>query len=438
MADTTPDPQVPLSQRPTVDLYDDELSEPWWRWIIDRNPMFLISGVFMLAGCFLVSQHIHAVDPAEVGETNIAFMLVGLLVVLNVYEFAVIGLGLALAKTRTLVRDARHLLGLALLLLIDAAFVYTESGIASPGVGVAIAAVATALAVVKVGLVLRSLRVYASWPAKTVSTLALGAMYGMPVIVRSIAADGFLTQPYAMAVWCGLGLVVALYALPLGWVRFGVAYSTDHRQLQRLVAGGLIVLPVVSLIGHAAAALWVYENAFEPAMLSPVLLGLAAVMLRHHCALGGGRPTAHAATLVVASAVVASLMPGESLIAESSRYTWVAFSPLRGVLLVAPLLLAWGWWVGGRRPAGLCNVALPWLAAALGHTPIAMLANTRWLIRWGYDWAVAFLPTNRLQWGALAIAVAFGCLALGGAVSWLRRSRERSRAKVGELLAGPA
>ncbi|MFN3166822.1 MAG: hypothetical protein ACE37H_07140 [Phycisphaeraceae bacterium] len=438
MPDTTPDPQAPLSQRPTVDLHDDGPRDPWWRWIIDRNPMFLVSGVFMLAGCFLVSRHIHAVDPAEVGESKLVFMLVGLLVVLNVYEFAVIGLGLALAKTRTLVRDARHLLGLALLLLIDAAFVYTESGIASPGVGVAIAAVATLLGVGKVGLVLRSLRIHASWPALAVATLALGAMYGSPVVVRSIASDGFLTQPQAMAVWCGLGVVVALYAVPLRWVKFGVAYSADHRQLQRLVAGGLIVLPVVSLIGHAAAALWVYENAFEPAMLSPVLLGLAAVMLRHHRALGGGRPTAHAATLVVASAVVASLMPGEALIAESSGSTWFAFSPLRGVLIVSPLLLCWGWWVSGRRLTGLCNSVLPWLAAALGHTPGAMLAHARWLYRWGYDWVLTIVPTNRLGWGALAIALAFACLAVGGVVSWLRRSRERARAVVSELLAGPA
>ena len=309
MHDPAPESQAPTSEQATVDL-PRQPADPWWRWIIDRNPMFLISGVLMLVGCFLVSQHVHALDPADAGASHILKLIVGLLVVLNVYEFAVIGLGLALAKSRTLVRDARHLLGLAILLLVDAGFVYTESGITSPGVGITIAILAALLALVKVGLVLRSLRIHASGPAMIVSSLALSAMYAMPIIVRSLAPDGFLPQRDAMAVWCGLGLVVGLYALPGRWLRLGVAQSSDQRQLQHLVAGGLIVLPIVSLIAHAVAALWVYKNAFEPAMLSPMLLGFAAVMLRHHRSLGGARPTAHAAALVVASAVVASLLPG--------------------------------------------------------------------------------------------------------------------------------
>ena len=57
-----------MSQRETIDLAVDDvdLKPSRWRWIIDRNPLFLISGVCMLGGCFLVSGAIHAYDPAEV------------------------------------------------------------------------------------------------------------------------------------------------------------------------------------------------------------------------------------------------------------------------------------------------------------------------------------------------------------------------------------
>ena len=429
MPDPTDTPiQVPLSQQPTVDL-PPEPSPPCWRWVIDRNPpMFLISGVFMLAGCFLVSRHIHAIDPDAVSKGLVVRLLIGLLLVLNLYELLVIVLGLVLAKTRTLVRDTRHLLGLAMLLLADAAFVYTETAMLDLHAGIAIVSVATLLAWFKAGLIARSLRLNPSPAAVAVTMIALAAMYALPVTTRALADDGYLLPPQAMLVWGGLGAVLALYALPLRWVRLGVAYSADHRQLQRLVTGGLIALPVISLIGHAAAALWVHESAFEPAMLAPILLGLAAVLLRHHQALGGARPTAQAATLVAASAAIASLLPGEGLIAESKDYTWLAFSPMRGVLMLVPILLLWGWWISGKRLGGLINAILPACAAALGHTPKAIIIH----IGWVND------RTTMLSWGLIAIGLAFTSLLVGAALSWRRRALEQKRASIGELLAEPA
>ena len=155
---TNPLPELPLSQRETVDLaVEPEPKRNQWLWLIDRNPLFLISGVCMLGGCYLVSGAIHAYDPAEVGEGTLLIMLVALLAILNVYEFAVIWLGLALSRSKTLVRDTRHLLGLALLLLVDAAFVYNETSIFKPEIGGLIAAAAAVLALIKAGWITRSL-----------------------------------------------------------------------------------------------------------------------------------------------------------------------------------------------------------------------------------------------------------------------------------------
>ena len=423
-----PLPEAPLSEQVTIDL-GVEPNRDRWRWLIDRNPLFLISGVCMLIGCFLVSGAIHVYDPAEVGKRTVLLLLIALLVVLNVYELAVIWLGLKLARTQSLVRDARHLLGLALLLVVDAAFVYTETSIFAPWIGAAIAGSATLLACGKAWWIVRSLGIAPTRLAMVVTAVALAAMYALPVGVRAMASNGFLSQPQAMLVWTGLGLVVALYAAPLRWVRYAGGVSPDHARLQRLIVGGLVLLPLISLIGHAAAALWVYENAFEPSMTSPLLLGLAAVMLRHHRRLGGPEASAKAASLVVACAIMPSLLASDGLTYISADYSWIAFSPLRGVLLIAPLLLGWAWWISGRGPVGAMNTALPLAAAALGHTPTAMARHTRWLI----ESIAGFLPRTQMQWGAIAIGAAFMCLAAGGLISWWRQTREQPPARTSEL-----
>ena len=71
--------------------------------------------------------------------------------------------------------------------------------------------------------------------------------------------------------------------------------------------------------------------------------------------------------------------------------------------------------------AGLLNVALPMLAASLGHTPRAMVLHVHWLT----DYLRDGMPTTKLQWGAAAITAAFTCLLLGGALSWWCRAIEQ-------------
>lgn len=207
-----------IAERETIDIATEELKPamkvPRWRWLIDRDPLFLLSGVCMLAGCFLISRYIHELDPSEIGHNAAVKLLIMLIVVLNVYEFAVIGLGLGLAKSKTLVRDSRHLLGLALVLLVDFAFVYNETSTVDPRIGLAIAGAAGVLACGKAWWIARSLAILPTIPAAGVTAAAMLAMYAMPIVVREFASDGFLSQTHAMAVWTGVGLLVAMYALP--------------------------------------------------------------------------------------------------------------------------------------------------------------------------------------------------------------------------------
>ncbi len=98
-----------------------------------HNPLFLLSGVCMLGGCFLINSAVHE-DPDRIAP------VVWLLAAFNLYEALVIGLGLYLArggaggetgpvdqgKAEGAVRDAGLLLVLETLLLGDFTFLYAE------------------------------------------------------------------------------------------------------------------------------------------------------------------------------------------------------------------------------------------------------------------------------------------------------------------------
>src|SRR5262249_16844828 len=87
---------------PRIDAAAQKDRWGWARSIVDHNPFFLLSGVCMLAGCFLISGAVH-------DNSNRVAKLLLLLGVLNVYEAAVTGLGLLLARKRGLVSDAAYL-----------------------------------------------------------------------------------------------------------------------------------------------------------------------------------------------------------------------------------------------------------------------------------------------------------------------------------------
>lgn len=417
---------LPISERPTIDI-SVEPSRPWRQRIIDRNPCFLLSGVFMLVGCFLISQEIHLTDPSSPGFVQ---MLIGLVVVLNIYEAAVIGLGLWLSRSQTLVRDARHLLGLALLLLIDSAFVYNETATADLWLGGLIAALVGLLSVVKVVIITRGVGIRLSLPGLIAIGLALIGLYALPVTLRLIASDGFVPAAAMMGVWVAMGLVTAGYALPLGWATAGPPRDRDHQQLQHLIRAGVIALPLLALLVHAVMGLWVYGNLFTPAFASPVILGAAAVLLRQHDRLGGARPAARAVGGLTVAAVVAAMFPPGELLHVFHR-PWPSVSPLRGTLLLAVGLTVWAWLLAGGLKLVIAGAAML-LSALLGHTPSQMWGNTLDAALW----MRALLPDDRLGWGVLAVCAAFGLLMVGGGMSWRRERVARQRsAAIGRLAA---
>ncbi|MFI4861540.1 MAG: hypothetical protein ACIAXF_12775 [Phycisphaerales bacterium JB063] len=395
---------------------------PLWHWIIDRNPLFLLSGVSMFAGCFAISRFIHA----DAENPKALLLLLGLLGLLNLYELMVIALGLLLARSAALVRDARHLLGLALLLMIDLGFVYHESATASLTAGVAIGVVASLLGLIKTLALTRGVGVRLSPAATTLVGLDLAAVFLMPVVMRWIAGDGFVSPSAMLGVFAGVGALVALHALPGTWSHCSAAPHRDFRQLQSLVHTGVVFLPVLSAIAHAGVGPWVYGTGYLSAYVSPVLLGLAVVTGRQLVQLGSRRVATGTALVLVSAGLAAALPAPPSLVGLIDVPINLYVSPLRLALVASAGIVLWlalrdrVWWMH-LVALGLLGCAL------LGHTPLAMLHRAARGLRSGWDLLRDVTPDSQLEWGVLGVGSAFVLLAMGAAVS-LWRYRRTARA----------
>src|SRR5215216_317762 len=87
----------------------------WLLFIIDHNPCYLLSVLFMLIGCWLLNFALYT----NAGDIR---KLILLLLIVNLYELLLIALGLTLIKRVVFKNDGRILLGLEALFLIDITF----------------------------------------------------------------------------------------------------------------------------------------------------------------------------------------------------------------------------------------------------------------------------------------------------------------------------
>src|SRR4051812_32553066 len=86
------------------------------RFIIDHNPCYLLSGAFMLLGCWLLNFALYT----KAGDLK---NLILLLLIINIYEVCLIALGLVLIRKDMFKRDGRILLALEALFLVDVTFI---------------------------------------------------------------------------------------------------------------------------------------------------------------------------------------------------------------------------------------------------------------------------------------------------------------------------
>lgn len=380
----------------------------FWRFVHDRNPFYLLSAVCMFAGCRAIISAV-GVAPGD-GRT-----LLGLVAALQAYEVLLIALALFLARRRGLDRDGWILLSIESLFLVDLTLLTGEVFSADFQVGVLVNAACFVLALVKVGVVVRVLRLRV--PAAAVVTIAvqLAAMFGVTGVFKFVARDGAVPPTLLYAAWWAVAAMPALWsvALPRGTAGGDDAPRSPFAPLPyRLYA----FLGFVSLAVHLGGMHRVYGVPLHPVHVAPLLLGLAILIGRSTRL--PGFAVANLQLALVAAAVLMSLRFPSGL----SAYAFgVPVTPLRFALVGAALVCVWA--LRRHRRLAFASVATACLTtAALGGDVREMRAHLAAIARGLADSARLLIPTTPLEWGVTAVVASFVMLGIGASISLGRRA----------------
>ncbi|MEM6551689.1 MAG: hypothetical protein AAF750_06145 [Planctomycetota bacterium] len=377
------------------------------QWLMDRNPFFLLSGVMLLFGCFAVTRGIDTMDGKY-------WRLVGLIAAVNVYEGLAIGVGLWLSRSRALVRDARWLLGLAVLLAVDVTLLGNAVATDEPLWGGVVAAVLALLACVKVKLLLHGLGVYVRPAAWAPIVFGIGLSYAMPVLLWGVKRATWSDWSVYLAYWW-LAIGIGLLAVPpRRWFGYGRAWSPDYRALQHLVARLIACVPIGSaglhlLIGHRVYDAWeVLPIGLIPVGLATVVVwarrGQSSPIVKRWVAVG-------AALGVVCFAV--PVMSTRHGVYSNWPYGYFWGLPSR-LLIVTVAVMVLAVWLTPARRWWLLLFAGFW--ATLGFFPRTIGEAIEWVM---YDVIPWLERLGWAGWGVSAVVSAFGMLGLGVWVAWL-------------------
>ena len=395
------------------------------RFVFRTNPFYLLSAMCMLGGCLALTN---SLSWTSIGLAR----LLALIVTLNLYEGLLLALGLYLLARRGVVRDGLMLLFLEALFLVDAAFLNVEVLAVDLHVGLAVNLVAFALALAKLTVVFRAMK------------LRLDGLYGLVVAQLVVlfatpgvfafatrGGDGALPAGLAYAAWWAPALVAALAAAVLRGRRLNELLgepAPGHEWVAAVVRRSFAWLPFVSLLAHLVMLHWVYDARLHAAYVAPLLMGAAVV-------LGAAVPTRllKAPDLAVLRLGLPALGVALSFDAPASLRLAPLGEGARVVVtpLFVSLSLAYVVYVSlylARYALRLVAVAAAaGLAYALGPTPAQVAAAGQqwaaWVIEAVAAVVVRLVPKTSTGWGVLGVGAAFAFLGLGAAVS-LRKTPE--------------
>lgn len=400
-----------MNQPDTIDLNPPKRTFP--QWIADHNPFFLISGVLMLVGCFLINRAAHD-DP------DVIWPVVGLVGVFNIYEFMVIGLASYLSRKRVYYRDAGFLFFLEILLLSDVALSYNELILKSLPIGLVVSALALGLALVKIVLIGRGLGLRITKTGAWMMPALIAMLFILPSVFRQLTWLEWLREGHFYAAWWVLAALPLVVVLTQPW--FGRCSSRDPglASLRKWTAWLLIVIPIGSLLLHLRTAHYVDDRMIHVYNYAPLVLGLvtAWIVRRSHTL-----PMELAATLAFLAGVVAvgmSISFPNTIVAPLLPRDYLVFSPLRLMMVVAALQMTYiGWW----RGAWMCLLpAFVWLfAAGLGHSVSSIFRTLRNGLKWAWELVMNLVPHTTLGWGMVAVAASFVFLLIGATASLTSR-----------------
>jgi hypothetical protein len=377
------------------------------RFIIDHNPFFLLSGVSMLLGCFLINAAAHE-------QQDAINLIVGLLGVFNVYELLVIALGLFLIRSRGMVRDGAYLLLLEVLLLSDLTFLYTEVFTANAYIGTVAAAIGFTLAIVKFLAIFHVMRMRLSMHEWAMLVATFFTLFAMPGVLRHYGFYDMVTPLLLHAGWWIAGILLA--AMALRTTKKAAADDASTHRLKIALRIGVALVPWLSIVAHLASAHYVYEAAFLPANLAPLALGGAALLLRTCHRFTHPRAVRFATIALCVVGIALTLPTTPELYHDMTWPTQWTLSPFRGataiscVIGLVGMMAVGGWVMPAFSAATSC-------ASVLGHDG-GSASDAVNLLAWASRrWIGDAAPSGMMGWGILGVIGAFIFLGVGTAMS---------------------
>lgn len=375
----------------------------FWRFIHDRNPFYLLSAICMFAGYRMI---LGAMDtpPGDVGG------LVPLIGVLNLYEFALIGLALFLIQRRGLIRDGWFLLIIQALFLVDLTNLQSEVFTASLSKGMALNAACYLLAIVKIAVVVRVLRLRVGAGEWGLIATGLLMLFGVAGAFKALSHNGQLDPRILNAAWWLAGALLAAWAFVPTPLRMGRLAGVPVRLY--------MLIPFVSLLVHLCGANRVYAMTFHPANVTPIILGLAVAL--------AGMPRisrAAVAKLQLAMILLAALVSLKASPELTFTFAGVALSPMRLTFLAAAGIALWIC-LRHRRLIFASLAATCATTSAMGHSLHTVRQTIEQIAHAMVRAANAMIPTTAMGWGIAAIIASFVLLIVGAMVS-LRKGEMR-------------
>jgi len=350
------------------------------------NPFYALSASAMLLGCWLLSEALH-LQAGQLGG------LLTLMLVLQLYEGLLVGLGAFLVRTGRAPRDGVTVLVLESVFLMDAPLLAAECVTADARMGTAIAVCLAALVAAKLAWVRRAVPGLLSARAAVLLGAQAGFVLAVPVLATHLASARVF-GPIAL-----YGLWWASLALPLAQrVLRGETGLGAAPEAPRAHAIWTWVPAAMTLL-HLWAVGYIHALGFQPAFLAPLLLGLAAT---------AGREQLSRQVALPGLALLVSLGQGPSLGFHLLGSGGPFISPLRLALL--GVATAWGYLAWRDRERWLAVLALGGGAAGLLGASVSNLSS---LLGRALRFLDSLLPRDAFGWGLLTVIAAFVLLAAG-------------------------
>ncbi len=370
------------------------------RFLIPHNPTFLLSATCMFLGCYLVNS---ALD-IRTGDTG---KLIALLATINIYEVALLLLGITLLRRASFHRDGTLLLLIQMLFLTDAPFLLAQSAMASAHWLSMFNVILLAAAVAKCIFALRSLKIPLHPRTLGFLLLQLTLIYcALPLFLSHVVEDGIIKADPMYAAWWIVGLMPLAYDL----LARLAPLPADISPQQKFLRHAYLVVPWLFLIAHLAFFQYAYRSPFIFADLSPALLGLAIATVRLHPNTPTARSNIIALRVVFITLALCFAIPADTASLDTPHL--LSLSPQLATFVAALLTVAYCIHLRLAVYAA-CVIALIALARRFGPAPSTVADQLSVAFTRIYNFLAQLVPHTATTWGILSMAAAFALLAFG-------------------------